>query len=188
MSTKPRVSSAIEGQPPHMVSALMHQPELAQAMDKLYRISWGSGVVPARVKEVARMRNARVVNCAASQNVRIAGAVDEGLVEEIVADIGNDYESSELLTEQEKAALRLTDALLFDPSSLTEADVARLHEQFTEEQIVELALEVAKLGAVAKLIITFGMEPAVPPNALVVPTPDEKNGMLGQDALERMSA
>lgn len=188
LSTKPRVSSAVEGQPPHMVSALLHQPELAAAMDRLYRISWGSGSVSMRVKEVARIRNARVVNCAACQNVRIAGAQDEGLVEDIVADISNDYESSELLTDQEKAALRLTDALLFDPSGLTGADIARLHEQFTSEQIAELALEVAKLGAVAKLIITMGMEPAEPPNALVVPTPDDRNGLLGQDELQRASS
>ena len=125
-----------------------------------------------------------IVDCAACQNVRITGAQEEGLVEEIVAHIRDDFETSPLLTEQEKAALVLTDAIVFDPSGLKQSDTARIRRHFTDEQISELAFEVAKLGAVAKMIITLGMEPAEPPTALVVPTPDEQHGLLGQQALQ----
>ena len=63
MSTKPRVTSAIPGQPPNFGSALAHQPGLAGAFGSLYSEFWSNGVLEHRTKEVTRMRNARVTDC-----------------------------------------------------------------------------------------------------------------------------
>lgn len=63
MSTKPRVSSAIAGQPPGFGTALAHQPGLAQAFGALYGAFWSKGALDHRTKEVTRMRNARVTDC-----------------------------------------------------------------------------------------------------------------------------
>lgn len=174
----------MEGHPPHMVSALMHQPVLARKLDHIYRVVWGQGVVPNRVKEVARLRSARVVDCGACRNVRLDGPIGDGLTEDVVDHITDDFESSERLTPREKAALLLTDAIAGDPRSL-DSDAARtIREQFTEEEIAELSFEVAKLGAVAKLIITMGMEPERPRPGKVIPAPRAAYGLLTQEALE----
>jgi alkylhydroperoxidase family enzyme len=130
------------------------------------------------------MRNARMVDCGACQNVRLDAPRNDGLREDIVSDITDDYEGSDLLTAQDKAALQLTDAIVGDPTLLSETAKAVIHEHFTDEQIAELAFEIAKLGAVAKLIITMGMEPETPPNAMVVPTPGKEHGLLSQEALQ----
>lgn len=159
---------------------------MATKLDRLYRLVWGGDLVSSRIKEVARMRSARIVDCGACQNVRLDRPREEGLGEEIVSDIGDDYMSSTRLTAQEKAAIMLTDAIVFDPSRMDDATKAAVREQFTEEQIVEFAFEIAKLGAVAKLIITMGMEPSAEEqyHELVIPAPHEGFGLLSQDALQ----
>ena len=63
MSTTPRVSSAIAGQPPHFGSVMAQQPLLLQRFGELYGTFWSKGVVDHRTKEVTRMRNARVTDC-----------------------------------------------------------------------------------------------------------------------------
>lgn len=63
MSTTPRVSSAIPGQPPHFGSVMAQQPLLLARFGELYSTFWSKGVAEHRTKEVARLRNARVTDC-----------------------------------------------------------------------------------------------------------------------------
>lgn len=184
MSTIPRVKSAIPDQPPHMVSALMHQPVLAKKLDNLYRLVWGEDFVSARIKEVARLRSARLVNCGACQNVRLDRPREEGLAEGAVDEINDEYMQSTQLSAEDKAAIMLTDAIVFDPTRMDQATKDAIREQFSEDQIVELAFEIAKLGAMAKMIITMGMEPSDQYYELVIPAPTQSFGLLGQEVLQ----
>ena len=106
MSTIPRVSSGVAGEPAHFGSVLAHQPEIAESFFALYGHFWGSDVLAARIKEVARMRNARVTECGFCRNVRFEKAVGQGLGEEVVDDITDGYETSAKLTDAEKTALQ----------------------------------------------------------------------------------
>ena len=63
MSTNPRVPSALPGEPAHFYSVLQHQPELAARFGALYAEFWQSEVVSQRVKEIVRLRNARITDC-----------------------------------------------------------------------------------------------------------------------------
>lgn len=63
MSTRPRVSSALPGQPPHFGSVMAQQPDLLARFGALYAAFWSEGVLPHRIKEVARIRNARITDC-----------------------------------------------------------------------------------------------------------------------------
>jgi alkylhydroperoxidase family enzyme len=170
MSTIPRVSSAIPGEPPHFGSVLAHQPEIAASFFALYGRFWGSDVLAARIKEVARMRNARVTECGFCRNVRFDKAVAEGLREEVVDDITDGYAASTRLTDAEKAALTFTDALIHDPELLTGDARAALQRQLSPAQIAELGLGVTLFLALAKALITMGLEPEVMERT-VLPTP-----------------
>ncbi len=116
MSTLPRVSSAIPGEPAHFGSVLAHQPALAARFAELYGAFWASDVLSARVKEICRMRNARITACAFCRQVRFAKPIAAGLDEAVIDDVTDDYPNSNTLTDAEKAALRFTDALIFDPA------------------------------------------------------------------------
>lgn len=63
MATKPRVSSGIPGRPADLPNVLAHVPGLDALFQRLYGVFWSQGVLDARTKEVARIRNARMTNC-----------------------------------------------------------------------------------------------------------------------------
>ena len=170
MSTTPRVSSAIAGEPAHFGSVLAHQPAMAESFFALYGRFWGSDVLSARIKEIARMRNARVTECGFCRNVRFDKAVAQGLGEEVVDDITDGYETSPRLTPAEKTALKFTDALIHDPELLTGDTKAALQRHLTPAQIAELGLGVTLFLALAKALITMGLEPEVM-DRTVLPTP-----------------
>lgn len=170
MSTIPRVSSALPGEPAHFGSVLAHQPDIAQSFFALYGRFWGSDVLAARVKEVARMRNARVTECGFCRNVRFDKAVAQGLGEEVVDDITDGYETSDKLSDTEKAVLKFTDALIYDPELLTGDAKAALRRHLTPAQIAELGLGVSLFLALAKALITMGLEPEEM-DRTVLPTP-----------------
>ena len=159
MSTTPRASSAIPGEPAHLGSVLAHHPALAQSFSELYGRFWDSDVLAARLKEVARMRNARVTECGFCRNVRFDKAVAQGLGEEVVDDIADGYENSARLTDTEKAVLKFTDALIHDPELLTGDAKAALKRHLSPEQIAELGLGITLFLALAKALITLGLEP-----------------------------
>lgn len=170
MSTTPRASSAISGEPAHFGSVLAHQPAIAQAFADLYGRFWDSDVLAARLKEVARMRNARVTECGFCRNVRFDKAVAEGLGEEVVDDIADGYETSARLTDAEKAVLKFTDALIHDPELLNGDAEAALKRHLSGEQIAELGLGVTLFLALAKALIVLGLEPEQM-DRTVLPTP-----------------
>ncbi len=96
-------------------------------------------VLDPALTELVRLRCARVHDCRLCRSVRNIDADD--LSEETAAKIDS-YETSDL-GERAKVALRLTDAMILDPSSapLLRADVRRV---FTEAEIAELLLDVVK--------------------------------------------
>jgi alkylhydroperoxidase family enzyme len=170
MSTIPRVSSGIAGEPAHFGSVLAHQPAMAESFAALYGRFWGSDVLAARIKEVARMRNARVTECGFCRNIRFDKAVAEGLGEEVLDDITDGYETSPKLTDAEKAALKFTDAFIHDPELLTGDARAALQRHFTPAQIAELGLGLTLFLGLAKALITMGLEPEQM-DRTVLPTP-----------------
>ena len=170
MSTIPRISSAVPGEPPHFGNGLAHQPEIAASWGALYGAFWDSDVLSARLKEVARMRNARVTECGFCRNVRFDKALGQGLGEEIIDDIDWGYETSDKLTDAEKAVLKFTDAFIYDPELLTEDAVADLKRHLSPEQIGELGLGLTGFLAIAKALITLGLEPTEM-GRTVLPTP-----------------
>ena len=63
MSTTPRINSAIAGRPADFGTILAHTPRLAKRFADLYAELWQEGVVDASIKEMTRIRNARVTDC-----------------------------------------------------------------------------------------------------------------------------
>jgi len=169
MSTIPRVTSAVPGEPATLRSALAHCPDLAAAFHRLYGTMWTQGVLSQAIKETARMRNARVTDCAFCKNVRFAGARDAGLDEDQVSQIQDGYAESDL-SEVQKHVLAFTDAYLKDPGNLDPALAAALANHFTPAEIVELTFALTMFLGMAKVLISLGTEPEQM-DVLVVPTP-----------------
>lgn len=102
--------------------------------------------------------------------MRFAVARQEGLDEERVAQIGDDYESSDL-TDRDKTVVRFTDAFVLDPAGVSDELRRQMSEHFSAAQIVELTLALSAFLGFSKLRIALGLEPRDMPTR-VVATPD----------------
>ena len=63
MSKEPRIASAVPGRAPDFASVLAHLPETAGLFADLYAEFWQNGVLDVRLKEMTRIRNARITDC-----------------------------------------------------------------------------------------------------------------------------
>jgi hypothetical protein len=63
MSTNPRMPSAIDGKAPSIRTVMAHSSAVRQAFDTMYATLWSHGTVDVDVKELVRLRNARVTDC-----------------------------------------------------------------------------------------------------------------------------
>lgn len=63
MSKQPRIASAVLGQEANFGTVLAHLPETAKRFADLYAEFWSNGVADVRIKEMTRIRNARVTDC-----------------------------------------------------------------------------------------------------------------------------
>jgi hypothetical protein len=63
MSTTPRLPSAIEGRAASARTIMAHSPSVRGAFDAMYATLWSRGALDPDVKELVRLRNARVTDC-----------------------------------------------------------------------------------------------------------------------------
>ncbi|HCV00447.1 MAG: hypothetical protein CL897_06180 [Dehalococcoidia bacterium] len=96
-------------------------------------------------------------------------AREQGLSEEQVTEISDNYEESDL-SPRDKAAIAFTDAIIGDPRQVSPELQRRLREHFSDPEIVEMALGVGLFMSLSKVLITLGMEPEEMTTE-IVPTP-----------------
>ncbi len=105
--------------------------------------------------ELVRLRGARQHDCRLCQSRRAVAAISAG-ADEATFDSVDHYEDSDL-PESTKAALALTDAIIWTPSAVPEAVVTRVREHLTDEQAVEVVLDVIR-NATNKIAVAMGTD------------------------------
>ena len=63
MSSKPRVNSAIEGEIANLSNVMLHKREILERFGDLYSEFWRTSSVSLEIKEMTRIRNARITDC-----------------------------------------------------------------------------------------------------------------------------
>jgi len=63
MSTTPRIDSAVPGAPAEFVTVMSHTPDIIAKFGDLYAEFWQQGLISQEVKEMTRIRNARITDC-----------------------------------------------------------------------------------------------------------------------------
>lgn len=147
---------------------LDHSPEVTAAFWRLYGTLWSHGTVDQATKEVARLRNARTTGCNYCKAVRFAGAREEGLTEDRVDLITDEYATSDL-EERHKVVLRYVDTMLHHPHGMTDELREALAAHFDEGQLAELTLGIGLFHGFSKIAVALGPPPEMP--TMVIPTP-----------------
>ena len=63
MSTQPRLPSAIAGEFQNFATVTAHAPRMMSRFFELYAEFWRDDVIGAEIKEMTRLRNARITDC-----------------------------------------------------------------------------------------------------------------------------
>ena len=104
--------------------------------------------------ELVRLRGAAQHNCRLCKSLREGTALDAGGSENLYDEIER-FESSGLLDQRAKAALRYTDALIWTPAHLVADDVAEVRSGFSEAEAVELTFDIMR-NASNKVAVALG--------------------------------
>ena len=104
--------------------------------------------------ELVRLRGAAQHNCRLCKSLREGNALDAGGSETLYDEIER-FDSSALLDERAKAALRYTDGLIWTPAHLVADDVAEVRSRFSEVEAVELTFDVMR-NASNKVAVSLG--------------------------------
>jgi alkylhydroperoxidase family enzyme len=139
-------------------SALGLVPETLEHYLALNRSIWESGPLGPAEIEVARLRNAQIVNCVFCKSVRYDIAKADGLTEERVAMIANDYQDS-ALSEREKLIVAYTDQYLRDPGGLGGELKRALSATFSTAELVHLSMAIAHFSGFSRCAVSLGGMP-----------------------------
>ncbi len=113
--------------------------------------------------ELVRLRCARTHNCRICQTLRLADARAAGADDEMTAKV-DFYERSDL-DEPRKLALRITDAFISRPDTLTAETIVAAQATYAPKQLAELCLDITKWST-QKIHVALGTDgaDAVPKN------------------------
>lgn len=123
---------------------LGHVPGYAKALTDAMIESLAKGNVDHKLKEIIRVRLARMAQDTYFANLRSRQAQAEGLTEERIEAGSGGFENDARFTEAEKLALRYADWMYRDdPKKLDAAFYDEMKKHFTEAQIMELGSFIA---------------------------------------------
>jgi len=114
-----------------------HQPKMMSAMGKFQGAIRKGKTVDERLKQLVELKSSQMIGCEwcldlGSQICRNSGFSDEELLEL------PRYAQSSLFSDREKLALDYTVAVMRTPVEVTDELFARMKEQFTKQQLVEI--------------------------------------------------
>ena len=139
---------AREGTPRPESSAVRAQaPNAFWAFADSWKALFHGGVCDHSIKELCRVYISRTVKCEFCGNQRSEKATTAGLQEQQYDELLN-FESSERYDERQKAALAYAEAIAWNTQD-ADGLWGRLHEHFTEPELVELGCCIA---------LTFGQQ------------------------------
>ena len=131
-----------EGTPrPESSAVRAHVPAAFWAFTDSWQGIFRDGVCDHAIKELCRVYVSRSVKCEYCGNQRSEKARAQGLTEGQYDDLLN-FEKSAQLSDREKAALAYSEAITWRLES-TDALWERLHQHFTEPELVELGCFIA---------------------------------------------
>jgi AhpD family alkylhydroperoxidase len=143
-----------------------HVPAVLRTFNQSWRAVFREGVLDHNIKELARVFVAKSLDCGYCAGQRSHLATEGGLTEREFDDV-IEFRESTVLSEREKAALLLAEAIAWDPSMADDEVWATLHEHFTEPEIVELGYFIG---------LTMGQQK-------FLKTLDIRHGDLGRDTM-----
>jgi alkylhydroperoxidase family enzyme len=172
----PRMMKKLTGRQPQAGNGLepfeiwAHQPGMMMGMGRFNQAIRKGKTVSERIRNLVELKGAQMIGCEfcvdlGSQICRNSGLSDEELL------ALPRYQSSDLFTDQEKAALDFTAGVMRTPVDVSDEVFARMRRHFADKQIVEITA-LLTLVNVDRFNAAFGIGSAGFSEGMVCVLPD----------------
>ena len=122
---------------PESQAIRLHHPEVMKAFNNAWEVFFRQGVTDHAIKELCRLYISKSVECEYCGGQRSVLAREQGASEAQVDELLS-FEDSDRFDDRQRAALEWATAITWNPELATDDLWARLHQHFTEPQLVEL--------------------------------------------------
>jgi AhpD family alkylhydroperoxidase len=134
-----------------------HVPAVLRTFNRSWQAVFREGLLDHNIKELARVYVAKTLECGYCAGQRSHLATAAGLTEREFDEV-IEFRQSTVLSEREKTALLLAEAIAWDPLMADDEVWAKLHEHFTEPEIVELGYFIGLTMGQQKFLKTLGIK------------------------------
>ena len=140
------------------IRMLNYRADLVPAFFDFYMRMRGDGLLDAKLKELVRLRIARLNTCRYCLGSLSPTAAKQGVTDLHIAEL--EHRPAGLFTDKELAAFDLAEAL-WTNAAAAGADTAlrqRLREHFSDAELLELVWAAGMYIGLGKMIVFFGIE------------------------------
>jgi alkylhydroperoxidase family enzyme len=147
-----------DGRDPALNGVMAHLPELFQRYFAFYYPAHEHGAVEARIKELARLRIARLNGClGACGMARYAQPEREGLDEATIAQLDLPPDEQRF-SARERLAIEFAERFATDHLGIDDDFVARLRAEFSDPQLLELGMMIGQYVGFGRLLVVLGIQ------------------------------
>jgi len=139
---------------PNSMLIMARKPGLVEAFAGLGAVVQGPSPLPDEIKRMAAFMASRAAGCVYCQTHTHHQAASAGISDAKLDAIWA-YETSDLFSDAERAALRVAQAAGQVPNAVTAEDMASLKQHFTDEQVVDLVAVISLFGFLNRWNDTF---------------------------------
>lgn len=136
-------------------------PALQEAMERFIATLKAERRLPERLIELVRLRIAFHNQCRPCMSIRYGSAVEDGLTESLVCSLERPHEA-EGMSPAEREAVLFADRFASDHLSIDGAQLARLAEHFTPDEIRELGMHCAFFTGFGRMGAVFDGDEELP--------------------------
>jgi len=131
-----------------------YAPAAAAMVDAVQRLS----ILDVRMREAVRYRMAQINGCLICQAFRSSAAREEGFTEDDYNAIGNAEARTARFSPREALAIDYAERFAIDHHSLDDEYFERMHELFTDPEIVDLTFFAGRYMAFGRLTHVLGLD------------------------------
>ena len=133
------------------------QPAYAEPARMMREAVTYHSVLPERMKEAVRYRIAQINGCLLCQAARTPAAAEAGFTEAMYAQVDRAQDSEEF-DAREKLAIEFAELFALDHHRLDDQFFTRLHDLFSESEIVDLTFYTGCYMAFGRLTHVLGLD------------------------------
>jgi alkylhydroperoxidase family enzyme len=135
---------------------MAHHPQFIQEYFAFRDPYLKNGVVDSRIKELARLKIARLNGCQTCSLARYESATRQGLDEACIAQLDLPVEE-QTFSERERLAVEFAERMATDHFGIDDTFVDQLKTNFTPSEILELGFMIGQFIGFGRLLVALGL-------------------------------